>query len=83
MDYLIAQNAKGELPILFTSIGKWWGTNPATRNQVEIDLVAGLVNVNGVMRSLIWLCFMNCRKRQISFIKSEQIHGLCFFQNPV
>ncbi|MGN0649989.1 MAG: DUF234 domain-containing protein, partial [Oscillospiraceae bacterium] len=32
--------AKGELPILFTSIGRWWGTNPSTRNQVEIDIVA-------------------------------------------
>ena len=40
MDYLNVQNAKGQLPILFTSIGRWWGTNPATRNQVEIDLIA-------------------------------------------
>lgn len=39
-DYLSGQNAKGELPFLFTSIGRWWGTNPATRNQVEIDLIA-------------------------------------------
>ncbi len=40
MDYMIAQNVKGKLPILFTSIGRWWGTDPATRNQVEIDLIA-------------------------------------------
>ena len=40
MDYLNVQNGKGQLPILFTSIGRWWGTNPATRNQVEIDLIA-------------------------------------------
>ena len=40
MDYLTEQNAKGELPFLFTSIGRWWGTNPATRNQVEIDIIA-------------------------------------------
>lgn len=40
IDYLTEQNAKGELPFLFTSIGRWWGTNPATRNQVEIDLIA-------------------------------------------
>lgn len=40
MDYLCTQNAKGELPILFTAIGRWWGTNPVTRNQVEIDLIA-------------------------------------------
>lgn len=40
-DYLSAQNAKGELPILFTSIGRWWGTDPATKSQVEIDIIAG------------------------------------------
>ena len=40
MDYLTEQNAKGKLPFLFTSIGRWWGTNPATRNQVEIDIIA-------------------------------------------
>ncbi|MGN1304012.1 MAG: ATP-binding protein [Oscillospiraceae bacterium] len=39
-DYLSAKNAKGELPILFTSIGRWWGTDPATHSQEEIDLVA-------------------------------------------
>lgn len=39
-DYLSVKNAKGELPILFTSIGRWWGTNPATHVQEEIDLIA-------------------------------------------
>ena len=39
-DYLTERNAKGELPFLFTSIGRWWGTNPRTRNQVEIDIIA-------------------------------------------
>lgn len=39
-DYLSFKNAKGELPILFTSIGRWWGTNPNTRSQIEIDLIA-------------------------------------------
>lgn len=39
-DYLSARNAKGELPILFTNVGRWWGTNPATHSQEEIDLVA-------------------------------------------
>ena len=40
MDYLTERNAKGELPVLFTSVGRWWGTDPATRTQVEIDLIA-------------------------------------------
>ena len=39
-DYLSVKNASGELPILFTSIGRWWGTNPETHGQEEIDLVA-------------------------------------------
>ncbi len=39
-DYLCMQNANGNLPILFTNIGRWWGTDPKTRHQVEIDLIA-------------------------------------------
>jgi hypothetical protein len=39
-DYLYHKNSQGELPILFTSIGRWWGTDPAERKQVEIDLIA-------------------------------------------
>ncbi len=39
-DYLLYENAIGELPILFTSIGRWWGTNPTTREETEIDLIA-------------------------------------------
>lgn len=39
-DYLLARNAAGDLPILFSSIGRWWGTDPVTRKQEEIDLIA-------------------------------------------
>jgi hypothetical protein len=40
MDYLNARNARGELPILYTTIGRWWGTNATTHGQEEIDLIA-------------------------------------------
>ena len=40
MDYLNSKNARGELPILYTSIGRWWATNAATHGQEEIDLIA-------------------------------------------
>lgn len=40
-EYLLAKNRKGELPILFTDIGRWWGTDAVSHNQVEIDLIAG------------------------------------------
>lgn len=39
-EYLLRQNALGRLPILFTEIGRWWGTDKKTREQVEIDLIA-------------------------------------------
>jgi AAA+ ATPase superfamily predicted ATPase len=39
-DYLYLKNSQGELPILFTSIGRWWGTDPVERKQIEIDLIA-------------------------------------------
>lgn len=39
-DYLLRKNGEGKLPILFTKIGRWWGTDSATRQQVEIDLIA-------------------------------------------
>lgn len=40
MDYLNSRNARGELPILYTTIGRWWGTNATTHGQEEIDLIA-------------------------------------------
>lgn len=39
-DYLCMLNAVGKLPFLFTAVGRWWGTDPATRRQTEIDLIA-------------------------------------------
>jgi len=41
-DWMMIRNLKGELPILFTSIGRWWGQNPNTpeHEQVEIDMIA-------------------------------------------
>lgn len=39
-DYLLRKNSEGNLPILFTEIGRWWGTDSATKQQIEIDLIA-------------------------------------------
>lgn len=38
--WLIRHNAKGELPFLATRFGKWWGNDPAAREQTDIDVVA-------------------------------------------
>lgn len=39
-DYLMIQNSKGNLPIMFTKVGRWWGNDSARRTQAEIDLIA-------------------------------------------
>lgn len=39
-DYLLRKNSQGLLPILFTEIGRWWGTNPKLKREEEIDIVA-------------------------------------------
>lgn len=39
MQWLIARNAKGLLPFLGTTFGKWWGNDPRKRAQTDIDAV--------------------------------------------
>jgi len=38
--YMIRLNVKDELPFLFDKIGRWWGGNPITKSEMEIDVVA-------------------------------------------
>lgn len=40
MEWLVRQGRDGKLPIELTSIGSWWGTDPALRQTVDIDVVA-------------------------------------------
>lgn len=39
-DWLKIKNANLELPFMFTELGKWWGGNPITKSEEEIDIVA-------------------------------------------
>lgn len=41
VDLFDRANAAGELGQFYSIRGRWWGTNPATRQAEEIDLVAG------------------------------------------
>jgi len=38
--YLLRMNVKDKLPFLFDKIGRWWGGNPITKKEVEIDIIA-------------------------------------------
>ena len=37
--YLWRQLLAGQSPVLFVSLGRWWGSDPVTRRQEEIDIV--------------------------------------------
>ena len=39
MQYLWKLLLTGESPVEFTSLGRWWGTDPQTRSQTEIDIM--------------------------------------------
>lgn len=40
LQWIQRKNAAGELPFPVFEFGQWWGTNPKTREQVDIDVVA-------------------------------------------
>jgi len=38
--YLRRMNVRDKLPFLFNKIGRWWGGNPITKAETEIDIIA-------------------------------------------
>jgi AAA+ ATPase superfamily predicted ATPase len=42
--YMLRLNVNDRLPFLFDSIGRWWGGNPITKKEAEIDLIAASGN---------------------------------------
>ena len=51
-DWMWRQFASGGLGFEFTDIGRWWGNDPAIREEAEIDVVA----VNGSETVLVGEC---------------------------
>jgi AAA+ ATPase superfamily predicted ATPase len=39
-EHMLALNKTTHLPFPFLKIGRWWGSNPKTRSEVEIDFIA-------------------------------------------
>lgn len=40
LQWLVRQNRQGKLPFLATAFGRWWGTDPRAREEVDIDVIA-------------------------------------------
>lgn len=60
LQYMIRRNNASTLPFLFTRFGRWWGGNPRTKQQEEIDLVFGSLDGKSAL-------FAECKwRREIS-----------------
>ena len=64
--YLVGRNQRQQLPFLVDSFTPWWGSNPATKEQEEIDLV-GLSSQEGL--------YAECKYRNES-MDTETYHKL-------
>lgn len=53
--YLWAQLIKGTCAVEFTDLGRWWGTDPRTKKQVEIDIVGTLGKSSILLGECKWL----------------------------
>jgi AAA+ ATPase superfamily predicted ATPase len=40
LQWLRRKNARGELPFVATALGLWWGTDPRSRQQSDVDVMA-------------------------------------------
>lgn len=78
-DYLLRKNARGELPIMFTAIGRWWGNDHSSpdRKQVEIDLIAG----DGAANYLFCECKWRNQKTDMSVLNSLREKADSFLRN--
>lgn len=54
MQYLWKQLISGKSPVEFTSLGRWWGTDPATRSQTEIDIMGEQDNNTALFGECKW-----------------------------
>ena len=52
--YLWSLLLTGKCTIDFTDIGRWWGTNPKTRQQVEIDIMGTADKNTALFGECIW-----------------------------
>lgn len=78
------ENGSGTLPLLFTKIGRWWGTNPRTRSQEEIDLVASSADGSMLFCECKWRTTpateADIRKllERMKLIPCTRAHGMVF-----
>lgn len=52
--YLWQENLKGNLPLIFSDLGRWWGTDPVEKKSVEIDIIADNEDGQAILAECKW-----------------------------
>lgn len=52
--YLWQENLKGNLPIDFSDMGRWWGNDPIKKSETEIDILADNENKEAIFAECKW-----------------------------
>lgn len=68
LQWLMRKNALGELPLLASAFGPWWGTDPSAREEVDIDVIVA----DAVSKRAL---FGECKWRE-SFNETDAIRSL-------
>lgn len=68
LQWLIRNNAMGNLPFVATQFGKWWGNDPIAHEQTDIDVIAA----DSLDKTIL---FGECKWRN-SFNETEAIEKL-------
>lgn len=67
-----------ELPILLSDVGQWWGTDPKTRKEVQIDIVGASLEGN---EYLIGSCKYKNEKIGVDELKLLRQYASAFRKN--
>lgn len=54
LQYMWRENAKGNLPVCFKDIGRWWGNDPLSKSESEIDILAFGDNSDAIFGECKW-----------------------------
>lgn len=54
LQYLWQENLKGNLPIVFTDAGRWWGNDPVRKSKTEIDILADNEDQEAIFAECKW-----------------------------
>lgn len=74
MEYMWDQMAEGKTPLSFDDLGRWWGSDPRTREQIEIDMMGS----EGKEALLLGECKWRNQKTDIDVLERLQWRGALF-----